>query len=211
MDFIKSILGLVGAGVIFVVSVFLILTGLLVLNPQVHAFVIHLVSIIHPVLTIALGVVLFFVSFFLFLLAGKHPDAAGAYTFEGDKGPIEISLRALEDYIAKHFAEKPVVHSVRTRAGVSSDRKQIRVRASISVWSEQSFKTAGENVQQEIKQCLKKGFGLDNVENVHVSVDKIIASKKSKKAAPRPAPISPPAEKPEKAETPKAVTPPEET
>ncbi len=178
---------------LFLVSAILILVGLLVINPQIHAFILKWVMAFRPDVTIAAGLVLFFIAFFVLSLTRRSPDASGTYTFEGEKGPIEISLKALEDYISKHFAGKPVAHSVRTRVGASRDKKKIRVLASISVWSEQSLKTAGETVQREIAECLKEGLGLDNVESVRISVDRIIASKTSKSRAGRLSPLARPA------------------
>lgn len=165
---------------LFIIAIFILLTGLLALDPGIHARFIDLIASIPPSYTIGGGLALGIISLILLNLAGRDPNAGATFRFESKKGPVEISLRALEDYITKHFADKPVVHSVRTRVGVSRDRKKIRVRASVSVWSEQGLKDAGEKVQEEIARCLSEGLGLDNVENVHVSVDKIIASKPSK-------------------------------
>lgn len=180
MKLIKSFFWTVGAGALFVISIFMVMMGLLVIDPRIHARVTDWVSAVDPAITTGTGLVLGIVSLVLLSLAGKDPETAGAFTFEGNKGPVDISLKALEDYIASHFAKKPVAHSVRARVGTTRDKKKIRVRASISVWSEQSLKSAGEDVQREIEKCLSEGLGLDNVDNVHVSVDKIIASKSSR-------------------------------
>ena len=183
MKLIKSFLLIIVVGTVFVISAFVIvLTGLLEAAPQVHAFISHW-AIRFPFPIIVVGLATAVISLVLLSSVGKESDTSGTFTFEGKKGKVEISLRALEDYITKHFSNKPIVHSLRTRVGTSRDRKKIRVRASISVWSEQGLKTAGETVQNEIEQCLNAGLGLDNVESVHVSVDKIIASKSSKSAS----------------------------
>ena len=165
---------------LFIFAIFIFLTGLLALDPGIHAWFIDSIASFPPSYTIGGGLALGIVSLILLNLAGRDPNAGATFRFDGEKGPVEISLRAIEDYIAKHFAGMDVAHSVRTRVGVSRDRKKIRVRASISVWSEQGLKGVGEKVQEEIARCLSEGLGLDNVENVHVSVDKIIASKPSK-------------------------------
>ena len=193
MKFIKSILLLILAGATFIFAIVLVLAGLLAVDPQVTAFIIHTISkITHPIFLIGFGLLTCVFALFLLTFVGGRSDSSGTLTFEGEKGPIDISLRALEDYIGKHFEHRPVAHSVRTKAGTSRDRKRIRVRASISVWSEQSLKNAGDTVQNEIIRCLKEGLGLDNVESVRVSVDKIIASKSRK-----PAPLKAPPEAPE--------------
>ena len=51
----------------------------------------------------------------------------------------------------------------------------------------------GETVQREITECLKEGLGLDNVETVRISVDRIIASKTSKGKPSRLSPMARPA------------------
>lgn len=200
MNFIKTIVLIIFSGALFITSVLVVLIGLLAVDPQITAVVIHTVSKVgNPFIPIGVGLIAGIISLYLLSLVGRDSDSTGTFTFDGDKGPVDISLRALEDYIGKHFAGKPVVHSVRTRVGTSRDRKKIRVRASISVWSEQSLKTAGETVQHEITRCLNEGLGLDNVESVRVSVDKIIASKSSRPilqrlATARPEPAEPPDE-----------------
>lgn len=196
MNFIKSIVLIIFAGALFIVSVFVILIGLLAADPQTTARVIHMVSNIgQPLIPIGIGLAVGIVSLYLLSRTGGDASASGTFTYDGAKGPVDISLRALEDYIAKHFAEKPVVHSVRARVGTSRDRKKIRVRASITVWSEQGLKSAGEMVQQEITRCLDEGLGLNNVESVHVSIDKIIAGKSLKSAVQRPVSAKPLPEK----------------
>lgn len=185
MRFIKSFIGGIFTLILFLVSAFLVMIGLLVIDPPTHAFIMHRVMAVGPEIVVVAGVVVFITSLIVRLYSRGESGSSGTYIFEGSKGTIEISLRALEDYLAKHFAGKPIAHTVRTRVGASRDRKKIRVRASISIWSEQNLKVAGETVQREITQCLRDGLGLDNVENIHVSVDRIIASKSASPLAAR--------------------------
>ena len=180
MKLIKSFFGSIGAGALFIVSSYVVLTGLLLINPAIHTRVIEWVGFVSPSYIVAGGLIMGVISLWALSRVGKDPHAGATFRFDGKKGPVEISLGALEDYIAKHFADKLITHSIRTRVGVSRSRKKIRVRASISVWSEQGLKDAGETVQEEISRCLSEGLGLDNVESVSVSVDKIVASKSSK-------------------------------
>lgn len=192
MNFIKSTIMVLISVVLFLLAVCFFLAGLMALDHEVTSVVIHTINQIHmPLAYIAGGALAFLASLVVYSLAGRPPDSSAIFTFEGEKGPINISLRALEDYIAKYFAERPVVNSVRTRVTTTRDRKDLRVSASISVWSEQNLKTAGETVQREIANCLRQGLGLDNVEDIRVSVDKIIASK-----TPKPVPKEPPEELP---------------
>jgi hypothetical protein len=184
MRFIKTFVLLILSSVLFLVSIFLVLAGILAADHELTSWIIHMITKIEmPIVFIVCGFLFFLAGLLLYNRIGRSPDQSGTFTFESEKGAIDISLHALEDYISKHFAQKPVVHNIRTRVGTSRDRKRLRVRATISVWSEQSLRNAGETVQQEIAHCLKEGLGLDNVENVIVSVDKIIASKSSKHVA----------------------------
>ncbi len=188
MNFLKSILLIIVSGALFVIAVFVVFVGLLAIDPQFTARVIHTVSAVgYPFVPIGIGLAVGGVALYLLSRVGRDSDSSGTFTFDGAKGPVDVSLRAIEDYVAKHFSEKPVVHAVRAKVGVSRDRKKIRVRATISVWSEQSIKGAGETVQREIIHCLKEGLGLDDVEFVRVSVDKIIAGKSAKAVAHKPA------------------------
>lgn len=154
-------------------------------NDQITARVIHLLTTMNrPIsfVVIGLGLVVFLVSLYSIGKVREDPESSNTFTFKTEKGPINISLRAIEDYIVKHFSEQPVVNTIRVRVGTSRDGRNLRVHATISVWSEQNLRTAGETVQQEITRCLKDGLGLDNVEAVRVSENKIIKTRASKSA-----------------------------
>lgn len=171
----------------FLVSLCLILGGAMASNQQLTARIIHLITKINPPIAFflaALGLGAFLLSLYLLGKVREDSESSSTFTFETEKGPINISLRAIEDYIVKHFSEEPVVSNIRVRVGTSRDRRNLRVHATISVWSEQNLRTAGETVQQEITRCLKEGLGLNNVETVQVSENKIIKTKVSKSAPP---------------------------
>jgi hypothetical protein len=181
MRFIKLIIFSILSIIFFLLSILLVLGGMMAADHELTARIIHVITRIEDPITFVIG------GFFVLIIglifynrAGKSPERSDTFVFEAEKGRIEVSLNALEDYIIKHFAQKPVVHNVKARVGTSRDGKKLRVRALISVWSEQNLKTAGETVQQEIAGCLREGLGLDNVETVVVSVDKIIAAKTSR-------------------------------
>ena len=186
MKFIRSALLVCVSGILFLFSVCLVLGGLMALDQQLTARVIHVITKTNmPIAYILGGLFAFVASLIVYNLAGGPPDSAAMYTFDGERGPIRISLRAIEDYIAKYFEEKPLAGSIRARVSTSRDQKALRVRASISVWSEQHLRSAGETVQEELARCLKEGLGLDNIGDVVVSVDKIIVSKSPKPAQPK--------------------------
>ncbi|GAB4344518.1 MAG: hypothetical protein Kow0099_23970 [Candidatus Abyssubacteria bacterium] len=181
MRFIKTTILVLLSTAFFFLAIVSLLAGLMSLNLQFTSMIIHWINRVNmPLAFIAGGLLFFLLSVVFFSLSGRPPDTAATFTFESDKGPINISLRAIEDYISKYFAERPVVNSVRTRVATTRDQKSLRVRASISVWSEQNLKTAGESVQKEIANCLHTGLGLDNIAEILISVDKIIASKTHK-------------------------------
>jgi hypothetical protein len=181
MRFIKTTVLILFSTAFFLLAICLILAGIMSLNHEFTSMVIHWINKISmPLAFIAGGFLSFLVSLVLYSLSGQPPDSAASFTFESEKGPINISLRAIEDYISKYFAERPVVNNIRTRVATTRDRKSLRVRASISVWSEQNLKAAGETVQREITNCLQGGLGLNNIADILISVDKIIASKTPK-------------------------------
>ena len=181
MKFLRQLIFSIISIVLFLLSIFVVLAGLMAADDQLTARIIYVITRIpNPLIFMLGGFILFIGSLYCYSRAGRSPDQTGTFTFQGEKGAINISLHALEDYITKHFAQKPLVHGVKVRVGTTRDAKKLRVRAFISVWSEQNLKTAGEAVQQEVVSCLKEGLGLDNVDAVLISVDKIIAAKSSK-------------------------------
>ncbi|MBI5118071.1 alkaline shock response membrane anchor protein AmaP [Candidatus Poribacteria bacterium] len=179
MRFVKSLLLILFAGLLFLVSFCLMLVGLMALNQQFTAIVIHTVTKTNiPMAYFGGGVLIFIASWIVYNIAGQSPDSFATLTFQSDKGPINISLRAIEDYIAKRLSDKSLlISSIRPRVTTSRERRKLRVRASVAAWSSRELKNVAESVQQEIIQCLKDGLGLDNVETVIVSVDKIIPTK----------------------------------
>ena len=186
MNFIKSMFLVLISIILFLIAVCLVLGGLMALNQQLTARIIHAITTANmPIAYIIGGLFAFVASVIVYNLTGSAPESSTTYTFESEKGPIRISLRAIEDYISRYFGEKPVVNSIRPRVSTSRDQKTLRVRASISVWSEQHLRNAGETVQEEITRCLKEELGLENIGDVLISVDKIIVSKPSKPAAPK--------------------------
>jgi hypothetical protein len=183
VKFLTSVILTIVAFVLFLVSIGLILGGLMAINPQVTAWTIHAVTAIQmPAALIIPGIIFFLISLYAISKVGKPGGESNTFTFDSEKGPIHISLKAIEEYIVKHFSEEPIVHSIRPRVGTSRDHRSLRVAAAITVWSEQNLKIAGETVQREISRCLNEGLGLDNIERVRVSVDKIIKSKSSRSA-----------------------------
>ncbi|MBI4832379.1 MAG: alkaline shock response membrane anchor protein AmaP [Candidatus Lindowbacteria bacterium] len=181
MGLIKSVILILIAGVLFLLSICLMLVGLMAFNQQFTAIVIHTITKANvPILYFGGGLLVFVASWILYGIAGQSPDSSAALAFQGDKGPINISLRAIEDFISKRFSEKgSIVNSIRPRVTTSRDRKRLRIRASVSVWSDRELKNVAESVQHNITHCLKEGLGLDNVETVLVSVDKIVPTKSS--------------------------------
>lgn len=185
MAFIKSSILVLVSFILFLVAVCLILAGLMTLNQSFTAWLIHEIQDIrNPAPFILGGAIVFGVSIILYNLATRKPDAYAVFTFESEKGPIHISLRAIEDYINKQFEGKYLVNSIRSKVSTSKDRKRLRVHANVGVRSEQNLKSAGDTLQKEITLRLLEGLGLDNVDKVSVSVDKIIVSKAPRPAAP---------------------------
>ncbi|RJP72810.1 MAG: alkaline shock response membrane anchor protein AmaP [Candidatus Abyssobacteria bacterium SURF_17] len=181
MRFIKTTLLVILSGLLFLAAFCLVLIGLMGLDQEFTAVMIHAITKAKPPMAYVVGgLFVFLLSLIVYNLAGRDADSSATFSFAGVQGPIRISLRAVEDYIEKHFSERPVVHSVRSRVVTTRDRKRLRVRALVSVSSEQNLKDAGETVQREIVRCLKEGLGLENVETVVVSVNKIITRKSSR-------------------------------
>lgn len=187
MKFIKSTVYILLSVIIFLIAIFLILGGFMAIDEQFTAMVIHLITQIKlPGLFIFAGVVFFLLSLVLYAVAGRGSAGPASFNFEGESGPITISLRAIEDYITKYLEEQRIVGNVKTKVGVSKDGKSLVIRAGISAWSEQNLKDVGEKIQREISSRLKEGLGLNDLDHVVVSVDKIITSRSSRRPLPQP-------------------------
>lgn len=173
--------------ILFFAAVILFLGGIMALNEQFAAVVIHeITQVDNPPLIMMAGGTLFLLSLVVYSLSRRGNNQPQTYTFAGQKGPITISLRAIEDYVTKYLDEQHIAGNVKTKVSTTKNRQKLVVRASISVRSEQSMKNVGDMVQEEVAVRLREGLGLDNLDRVVVSVDKIISSKSSRSALPRP-------------------------
>jgi S-adenosylmethionine synthetase len=187
MNFLKSAFYLLFSLILFLISIFMVLIGFMVLDEQFTAVIIHTITGINaPGLFIGGGIIIFLLSLIVYGLSGRGNNQPTSFTLEGERGPITISLRAIEDYINRYLDEQHIANSVKTKIATSKNRQNIIIRASVSAWSEQNLKYTGDTVQREIAARLKEGLGLENTERIVVSVDKIITSKSSRSALPRP-------------------------
>ena len=172
---------------LFVTALCLVAAGVMALNDQFTAFIIHSITRIDsPPLYIGGGLILFLLGLVFYALAGRGSVTPIAFSFQGEKGPVIISLRAIEDYVTKHLEEQHIANTVKTRVAVTKDRKNLIVRVNINAWAEQNLKLLGDSIQREADSRLREGLGLNNVERVVVSVDKIGKNRFSRSLPPKP-------------------------
>jgi uncharacterized alkaline shock family protein YloU len=186
MGFIKFSVFRFVSIVLFLLAVLALIAGLMAGNDQLVAIVIHATTAVVPGVYIVAGIGLFLVSLLFYGLSMRGSSPPATFTFSADKGPVTISLRAIEDYITKYLDEQRIASSIKTKVGTTKNRQSLVVRASISAWSEQNIKEVGDTVQREIANRLREGLGLDNLERVTVSVDKIVTSKSARTSLTRP-------------------------
>jgi len=187
MNFVRTTFYFFLSLLLFITALVLMIAGVMALNDQFTAVVIHSITQIQsPPLYIGGGLILFLLSLVFYALAGRGSVAPATFSFQGEKGPITISLRAIEEYVTKQLEEQQIANTVKTRVGVTKDRKNLIVRVNISAWAEQNLKHLGDVMQREVDSRLREGLGLDNVERVVIAVDKIGKNRFSRSLPPKP-------------------------
>ena len=170
---IKSILsiGLLIYGVLLLANVLAIHTSLgdILINDKLGQFLVG-ISAVFLVL--------------LYWLTGIPVKEERFLTFENEGGAISISVKAINDFLAKLADEFAGI--IRLRADVVASRDgRIEVRLDVSVKAGTKVQQLSQVLQQRVRESMRENLGIAEINTVKVNVSSIVAAEKP--AASRPA------------------------
>ncbi|MFH1477420.1 MAG: alkaline shock response membrane anchor protein AmaP [Verrucomicrobiota bacterium] len=98
-------------------------------------------------------------------------------TFENEGGAISISVKAVNDFLAKLADEFAGV--LRLRADVTATRDgHIEVRLDVSVKAGTKVQQLSQVLQQRVRESMRDNLGIAEIHNVKVNVSSIVAAEK---------------------------------
>lgn len=111
-------------------------------------------------------------------LARSASRRGKTFSFHTPMGKVGISLLAIEDYLSKLALEVPSIESLKPRVSASKDGKKLRIDASVTVASDFNLKKSSEMVQRDIATAIRDTLGIEEVDSITISIDKILPTKK---------------------------------
>jgi len=96
-------------------------------------------------------------------------------TFENEGGTISISVKAINDFLAKLADEFAGI--IRLRADVSASRDgRIEVRLDVSVRAGTKVQQLSQVLQQRVRESMRDNLGIAEIQTVKVNVSSIVAA-----------------------------------
>ena len=95
-------------------------------------------------------------------------------TFENEGGTISISVKAINDFLAKLADEFAGIVRLRTVVSASRDGR-IKVRLDVSVKAGTKIQQLSQVLQQRVRESMRDNLGIAEVHAVKVNVSSIVA------------------------------------
>ncbi|MBU1858263.1 MAG: hypothetical protein KKC28_14895, partial [Verrucomicrobia bacterium] len=120
----------------------------------------------------------------LYWLTGIPVKEERFLTFENEGGAISISVKAINDFLAKLADEFAGI--IRLRADVTASRDgRIEVRLDVSVKAGTKVQQLSQVLQQRVRESMRENLGITEIHTIKVNVSSIVAAEKP--ASDRPA------------------------
>ena len=98
-------------------------------------------------------------------------------TFENEGGAISISVKAINDFLAKLADEFAGI--IRLRADVTASRDgRVEVRLDVSVKAGTKVQQLSQVLQQRVRESMRDNLGITEIHAVKVNVSDIVAAEK---------------------------------
>ncbi|MFA5043168.1 MAG: alkaline shock response membrane anchor protein AmaP [Kiritimatiellia bacterium] len=161
-----------------VLSVGLLILGVLLLTNLVVAFQTPLgVFLINDKLgQFLVGISAVFLVL-LYWLTGVPIKDEQFLTFENEGGAVSISVKAIDDFLAKLADEFAGI--IRLRADVAASRDgRVEVRLDVSVRAGTKVQQLSQVLQQRVRESMRDNLGIAEIHSVKVNVSSIVAAEK---------------------------------
>ena len=111
----------------------------------------------------------------LYWLTGIPVKEERFLTFENEGGTISISVKAINDFLAKLADEFAGI--IRLRADVATSRNgRIEVRLDVSVKAGTKVQQLSQVLQQKVRESMRENLGIMEIHVVKVNVSSIVAA-----------------------------------
>jgi uncharacterized alkaline shock family protein YloU len=126
----------------------------------------------------AVGGGIFCLASLLFLTGLNKPRRSNRFlSFSNEQGVVNISTDAISEYISKLAPEFPSIVKMTTE--IIPHRRKVDILVSVRIKAGSQVHEICEVLQQKIRESMEKGLGINDVERVIVSVEKISTEHKS--------------------------------
>ena len=114
---------------------------------------------------------------FLYWLTAIPVKAERFLTFKNEGGTISISVKAINDFIAKLADEFAGI--IRLRADVAASRDgRVEVRLDVNVKAGTKVQQLSQVLQQRVRESLRENLGIEEIHAVKVNVSSIVVAEK---------------------------------
>ena len=98
-------------------------------------------------------------------------------TFENEGGAISISVKAINDFLAKLADEFAGIIQLRADVAASRDGR-IEVRLDVSVKAGTKVQQLSQVLQQRVRESMRENLGIAEIHTVKINVSSIVAAEK---------------------------------
>lgn len=126
-----------------------------------------------------IGFVLIIINLGLLLLQSFIYEKVRTISFDNPEGEVSISVKAVEDFVAKICREINSVIDVTPY--ILPYKDGVKIRLKLAVETDVNLPELTGMLQQTVKEKVQAILGIDNVKAVEVNVNKLVAEAKSKK------------------------------
>ena len=119
------------------------------------------------------------IGFICLSLARSLSRKGRAFYYHSPMGKVGISLCAIEEFLSSLALEVGSIDSLKPRVFPTKDGKKLRVEATVTASSGFNLRKSSEMVQRDIATAIKDTLGIEEVDSITISIDKIVHKKKS--------------------------------
>ena len=118
-------------------------------------------------------------------------------SFNSSAGSVDISVKAVRDFIARIGQEFSAVKNLESR--IFQKKEEVDILLRVKVYAGNKIPALSERLQARVRESVRDSLGIENVRNVTVRVDEIVGDSSSTPSYTPPAQPEP-TEEPEKEE-----------
>jgi uncharacterized alkaline shock family protein YloU len=130
----------------------------------------------NPIVGLVLGVALLLSVLFRWV---NHPGAKKSefISFNSSAGSVDISVKAVRDFIARIGKEFSAVKNLESR--IFQKKEEVDILLRVKVYAGNKIPELSELLQARVRESVRDSLGIENIRNVTVRVDEIVGESSS--------------------------------